>query len=163
MDAIAVGSVTLRPWQPSDRETAAQLIAQVLAEYGLGWEPEGADRDVIEVEQAYWQTGGVFWVLEQGDRLVGTGAFYPLPMRGEGAAEIRKMYLLPEVRGQGLGRALLQRLEQAIAEAGYRQIWIETSSLLKEAVSLYESAGYQPTTEVHTLRCDRVYCKSLSP
>ncbi|WP_341274481.1 GNAT family N-acetyltransferase [Synechococcus elongatus] len=162
MDAIAVGSVTLRPWQPSDRETAAQLIAQVLAEYGLGWEPEDADRDVIEVEQAYWQTGGVFWVLEQGDRLVGTGAFYPLPMRGEGATEIRKMYLLPEVRGQGLGRALLQRLEQAIAEAGYRQIWIETSSLLKEAVRLYESAGYQPATEVHTQRCDRVYCKSLS-
>jgi len=150
----------IRDWQPRDRQPAAALIQSVLAEYGLGSEPEGADRDVLNVETAYWTTGGVFWVVEQQGKLVGTGGYYPIA-RGEHAVEIRKMYLLPEVRGQGLGRYLLMILEQDSMAEGFTQAWIETASILKEAVYLYESQGYQLSTGVETARCDRVYCKSL--
>ncbi|PSN17257.1 GNAT family N-acetyltransferase, partial [filamentous cyanobacterium CCP5] len=62
---------------------------------------------------------------------------------------------------QGLGRFLLGCLEQAVYQSGYREIWIETASVLREAVQLYESAGYEPATGVETLRCDRVYKKRL--
>ena len=72
------------------------------------------------------------------------------------------MYLLPNVRGQGLGRYLLQKLENAIAQRGFRQIWIETASILKEAVNLYESSGYLQTTGVETKRCDLIYIKSTA-
>jgi putative acetyltransferase len=73
------------------------------------------------------------------------------------------MYLLPEVRGQGLGRYLLRLLEQTIAARGFEQIWIETSSRLKEAVNLYEDSGYEPSAEGHCVaRCDRVYVKQVS-
>jgi putative acetyltransferase len=65
-------------------------------------------------------------------------------------------------RGKGLGRYLLQQLEQAIANQGFQTIWIETDSVLKEAVKLYESRGYQPTAGVETQRCDRVYVKSIT-
>lgn len=150
----------IRDWQPSDRQTAAVLIQSVLSEYGLGGEPEGADRDVWQVEEAYWATGGEFWVVEQQGRLVGTAGYYPIA-RGQNAVEIRKMYLLPAVRGQGLGRHLLQALEAAIAAKGFQQIWIETASVLKEAVQLYERSGYQPSTGVETARCDRVYVKPV--
>ncbi|MBC7822844.1 MAG: GNAT family N-acetyltransferase, partial [Candidatus Parcubacteria bacterium] len=78
------------------------------------------------------------------------------------AVEIRKMYLVPEVRGQGLGRFLLKELERAIGDRGFDQIWIETASVLKEAVKLYESSGYQSATGVETERCDLVYVKQLS-
>jgi putative acetyltransferase len=71
------------------------------------------------------------------------------------------MYLLPKVRGLGLGKYLLQQLETAIALRGFEQIWIETASILTEAVKLYESNGYLPTTGVETSRCDRVYVKYL--
>ncbi|MHC5833730.1 MAG: GNAT family N-acetyltransferase, partial [Nostoc sp.] len=81
--------------------------------------------------------------------------------RGEKAVEIRKMYLLPSIRGLGLGKYLLQQLEVAIAARGFGQIWIETASVLVEAVKLYESNGYTPATKVETPRCDRVYVKSL--
>jgi putative acetyltransferase len=76
--------------------------------------------------------------------------------------EIRKMYLLPAARGQGLGRFLLTALEGAIAHHGYHQIWVETASVLKEAVALYERNDYLPNTGVETARCDRIYLKQLT-
>ena len=89
---------------------------------------------------------------------MGTAAYYPVK-RGNNAVEIRKMYLLPKVRRLGLGRFLLQELEGAIAARGFEEIWIETASVLKEAVKLYESSGYLASTGVETKRCDRVYVK----
>ncbi|WP_088243738.1 GNAT family N-acetyltransferase [Calothrix rhizosoleniae] len=143
-----------------DRIYAAEVIRSVLAEYGLGWEPEGADRDVLQVEECYLNVGGEFWVIEHQGKLVGTGAYYPVK-RGHKAVEIRKMYLIPQVRGKGLGKYLLQQLEIAIAARGFEQIWIETASVLAEAVKLYESNGYQPATGVETTRCDLIYIKQL--
>lgn len=150
----------IRDWERGDRTEAASLISAVLAEYGLGWEPTGADEDVLEVEKYYLATGGEFWVIEQHNRIVGTGAYYPIK-RGEKAVEIRKMYLLPAARGMGLGKYLLQQLESAIAWRGFEQIWIETASVLAQAVKLYETSGYQQAEGVETPRCDRVYLKIL--
>jgi putative acetyltransferase len=150
----------VRPWESRDRAVAADVVGSVLAEYGLGWEPEGADRDVLEVETYYLNTGGDFWVVEQEHSVVATAGYYPIS-RGVKAVEIRKMYLLPSVRGQGLGRFLLQQLETTISDRHYRQIWIETASVLTDAVKLYERNGYLPASGVETARCDRVYIKQL--
>jgi putative acetyltransferase len=188
----------IRNWEQSDRTPASEVIHCILSEYGLGWEPNGADRDVLQVEECYLETGGEFWVIEHlastkdsseitnlqasegrlrsfsrdfsrqaniiehQNQIVGTAAYYPIH-RGEKAVEIRKMYLLPSARGLGLGKYLLQQLENAIASRGFQQIWIETASVLAEAVKLYESNGYEPATGVETARCDRVYVKKLSP
>ena len=151
---------TIRDWQINDRDSAAAVIHQVLEEYGLPWQPELADRDVIEVESAYLDMGGEFWVVEYEAIIVGTAAYQPIA-RGNNAVEIRKMYLLPEVRGQGLGVYLLKQLEKAIAMNDYQEIWIETATILKEAVRLYECNGYEPASGVETARCDLVYVKRL--
>ena len=147
-------------WQEKDRIFAATVISSILSEYGLPWQPEAADKDVLNIEEYYLATGGEFWVIEHQNQIVGTAAYYPIN-RGEKAVEIRKMYLLPKVRGLGLGKYLLQQLETAIALRGFEQIWIETASILAEAVKLYESNGYLPTTGVETSRCDLVYVKYL--
>ncbi|AFY87465.1 MAG: hypothetical protein CLLPBCKN_004446 [Chroococcidiopsis cubana SAG 39.79] len=150
----------IRDWSQSDRNLVAAVIGSVLAEYSLDWEPLGADRDVLEVENYYLATGGEFWVVESQGQVVGTAGYYPFH-RGETAVEIRKMYLLSQARKLGLGRFLLQELEKAIAAKGFQQIWIETASVLVEAIKLYESSGYQPATGVETARCDRIYVKNL--
>lgn len=158
----------IRDWEARDRTPAAQLIAQVLAEYGVCGEPEGADRDVWEVETYYQQANGVFWVIEQAGQLVGTAGFYPIRRAQMGsnptAVEIRKMYLLPEARRQGLGRFLIVELEQEIARRGFTNIYLETATALKEAVLLYEALGYAQLdpSQVETARCDRIYHKHLS-
>jgi putative acetyltransferase len=151
---------TIRQWKFQDRIGTTAIISSVLSEYNLSWEADGADRDVLDIDTYYVDRGGEFWVVEQNGQLVGTSAFCPCN-RGEKAVEIRKMYLLPIARGQGLGRHLLAELERVIAAKGYREIWIETASILKEAVKLYEANGYQPATGIETPRCDRVYVKSL--
>jgi putative acetyltransferase len=148
----------IRDWQKSDRTAAASVIEKVLQEYGLSWEATGADKDVLAVESAYLQQNGEFWVVERQGQVVGTAAYYPVA-RGDKAVEIRKMYLLPEVRGMGLGKYLLRLLETRIAERGFQEIWLETASILKEAVILYEKSGYFPATGIETKRCDRIYVK----
>jgi putative acetyltransferase len=150
----------IRPWQPADRQAIAAVIGTVLAEYGLGWEPELADRDVLEVEKYYLESGGEFWIVEQQGQIVGSAGYYPIE-RGNQAVEIRKMYLLPTTRGCGLGRFLLAALERSIAQQNFQEIWVETATVLAEAVRLYESSGYLPATGVETARCDRVYVKYL--
>jgi putative acetyltransferase len=160
MPSLYYRDFLIRQWKPSDRHYASEVIRSVLSEYGLGWEPDGADKDVLEVEDFYLDKGGDFWVIEYNGGVVGTGAYYPIK-RGENAVEIRKMYLLPKARGFGLGKFLLQQLEAAISCRGFKQIWIETASVLNEAVKLYESNDYIPATGVETERCDRVYVKKL--
>jgi putative acetyltransferase len=151
----------IRDWQKSDRNLAAELIRQILIEYGLPWQPDLADRDVIEVETHYLDRGGEFWVVELERKIIGTAAYYPVEQDPQ-SVEIRKMYLLSEFRGKGLGRYLLLQLEKAIANRGFTTIYVETASVLKEAVSLYEKNNYQPMTEVATARCDRAYHKKLN-
>lgn len=155
---------TLRNWQPEDRQAGATLIGNVLAEYGLGWEPEATDRDAIAVEECYHAVRGEFWVVERSGQVVGTGGYFPVQY-GIQAVELRKMYLHPSARGQGLGRWLLAQLEAAIAARGFREIWLETATVLQEAIQLYERNGYQAPPAAAstpcTARCDRVYVKYL--
>lgn len=155
------GPYLIRSWQPGDREAALALIAQVLQEYSLTCEPTDSDRDARDVEACYWETGGEFWVVEVDGVLVGTAGYRPTS-RGPGAVELRKMYLLPQARGQGLGRYLLSTMESAIQQRGFEEIWLETASVLKQAVGLYEASGYEPASGVETARCDRVYRKNLA-
>jgi putative acetyltransferase len=151
----------IRDWTPADRDRAAQIIGEVLAEFHLDWEPQGADRDVMEIEASYLQTGGQFWVIESPTKLVGTAAFYPLPNR-QNWAEIRKMYLLPIARRQGLGCFLLNELETQIQSQNFEAILIETSTKLEAAIKLYEGRHYSPFEDVETERCDRAYIKYIS-
>lgn len=155
------GDFLIRDWHEADRAAAAGIFSSVVAEYGGQWEPEGADRDVVEVEKYYLQTGGEFWVVEYFHELVGTAAYYP-SSRGENAVEICKMYLLPAVRRQGLGTFLLQELESAIADRHFQEIWMQTSSVLTAAIKLYERNGYKLATGEKDPRCDRLYVKYLS-
>jgi len=154
----------IRNWQKSDRFVAAEVIRQVLAEYDLPWQPNVADLDVLEVEKFYLARQGEFWVVELAGEIVGTAAYYPLKNKAERATkevEIRKMYLLPQARNQGLGTYLLIRLEETIQKRGFNKVLIETASCLQEAVILYEKNNYQPLLEVATERCDRAYYKDL--
>jgi putative acetyltransferase len=72
---------------------------------------------------------------------VGCGAIRELE---PGAGEIKRMFVRPEARGQGIARLLLEGLEREARERGIAVMRLETGTLQAEARSLYESAGYQP-------------------
>ncbi len=108
------GGYTAHHWCPDDRQEVVEIVRECLEAYGLQFEPEGADKDAVEVEEFYLrgEEGGEFWVVREAEsgKLVGSGGFYQVEVDEEGrrAAEIRKMYLLPEARGKKLGRYLLE-------------------------------------------------------
>ncbi len=88
-------------------------------------------------------------------RAVGTVA---LRNAGDGVYELTKMAVEPELRGAGIGRALL---EAAIAEyrgLGGRELYLESSSVLAPALRMYESAGFvhhpAPRPGSHYARAD---------
>lgn len=60
----------------------------------------------------------------------------------EGAAEIKRMYVVDSVRGKGLSRLVLAHLEITAREAGLRRMVLETGLRQPEAIRLYTSSGY---------------------
>lgn len=61
----------------------------------------------------------------------------------EGAAEIKRMYVVDSVRGQGLSRSILAHLEVTARDAGLQRMVLETGLRQPEAISLYTSSGYE--------------------
>jgi putative acetyltransferase len=60
-----------------------------------------------------------------------------------GYGEIKRMYVRPRERGQGLARRLIEALEQKAIEQGCRTFMLETGPTMAEALSLYQRLGYQ--------------------
>jgi GNAT superfamily N-acetyltransferase len=74
-------------------------------------------------------------------RPVACGALQPI---GPGVGEIKRMYVRPAHRGQGLSRLILAALEERAVQRGYHTLRLETGGYLAAAVGLYRAAGYQP-------------------
>ena len=73
--------------------------------------------------------------------VLGCGALRGL---GEGTAELKRMYVVPEARGRGVSKALLAGLEDAARQRGWSTLRLETGPRQPEAIGLYERAGYRP-------------------
>lgn len=145
----------LREAHLDDAIAARNLVFDVLQEFGLRPDPEGADRDLIEFEAHYGSGGGWFCVLTDSEgAVVGTVALREVT---SGVVELRKMYLRSKHRGLGLGRALLETALDEAKRRGYRKVRLETATVLREAVRMYEGRGFRDATEVaRACRCDRV-------
>lgn len=150
----------IREATDGDGDAIRAIVSETLAEFGFPVESSGVDSDLAEVPRSYQSRGGAFRVVED-DRgeVVGCGGLYPI---GESAVELRKMYFRPSLRGQGMGRKLLDDL---IAQARHREfgrIELETASNLTAAIALYQRAGFVETNgHKHSCRCDRTFALDL--
>ncbi len=79
-------------------------------------------------------------VVNEGDKAVSCGAMKPF---GAAGMEIKRMYTVPEYRGKGLARMILNELESWAAELGKSSCVLETGKRQVEAVKLYEKYGYE--------------------
>lgn len=61
----------------------------------------------------------------------------------EGAAEIKRMYVVDSVRGKGYSRLVLANLEETARRAGLHRMVLETGLRQPEAISLYTTSGYE--------------------
>jgi DNA-binding MarR family transcriptional regulator len=82
---------------------------------------------------------GLLMLARLRDRPIGCGA---MKFEPNATVYLKRMWVAPEARGLGVGRRLLQALEQHALEAGARLAHLETNRALQTAISLYRSAGY---------------------
>ncbi len=61
-----------------------------------------------------------------------------------GVAEIKRLFVRPQARGAGVGKALVSALLSLARERGYREVKLDTLPEMKSAVALYESFGFAP-------------------
>lgn len=153
--------MTVRRATNADRDGVRAVVHSVLQEYGLKPAPDTTDADIEDIEAFYDARGGFFEVIvDSSGEVIGTAALAP---HSDGVAELRKMYFLPRLRGKGLGRAMLRRLIEEAVAMGFKRMYLETASSMHEAISLYESVGFKPTSDLYTPRCDRAYYLELPP
>ena len=133
---------------------AQKIIYSVLHEYGLSQYTHSTDTDLEDIEKAY--THGYFGMIKNdAGRYVGTFGLYQL---SETTCEIRKMYLLPEARGKGLGKWMVNVLLEKAKELGYQKVELETASVLTEAIGLYKKVGFKEITASNASpRCDKAF------
>jgi putative acetyltransferase len=151
--------ITIRVATNDDCEKIKSLVFSVLREYGLTPEPDATDADIADIENSYIKPGGIFEVLEDGEgNLCGTVGLHPMD---ENTIELRKMYLAKEIRGRGLGKKVLARMIETARELGFKKLYLETASPLKEAIGLYEKFGFKQTNVCQVPRCDRAFTYEL--
>ena len=148
---------TTRKASNEDCTEVQELIFSVLKEYGLEPQPSSTDKDLFDLESNY--KNGFFGIIEDGSKIVATFALYPL---SDESIEIRKMYALPESRGKGLGRWMVEYLLQIAEENGYNEVELETASSLTEAIHLYQNIGFaEKPFENKTPRCDKAFSMKI--
>ncbi|MBI2511906.1 MAG: GNAT family N-acetyltransferase [Opitutae bacterium] len=156
---------TLRRARSEDASACLALVSGVLAEFGLRPDPCGTDADLADFDAAYFARGGDFVVLtDAAGTIVGTCGLFPIDT-ARGAprtVELRKMYLAPALRGAGQGRRLLEWAFARARELDFRRMTLETATVLKDAIALYERNGFRrDSAAAHSCRCDLAYTREL--
>lgn len=80
-----------------------------------------------------------FFVARHDGKAVGCGA---LVLGDQGRAELKRMFVDRTVRGQGIGAAILEALENAATQAGATRLQLETAVDNRDAITLYRRHGY---------------------
>ena len=137
----------------------SNLEAAGLAIPGTAYYDPGLDR----LSAYYAYPGRGYAVLLENGAVIG-GAGFAECAGFPDCCELQKLYLCDRAKGKGLGRALLEYAEDEAREAGYRRIYLETHSVLRAAVRLYERTGYReiprPAWTIHSAM-DRFFIKEL--
>jgi putative acetyltransferase len=122
-------------------ETAQALIASLNAELRARYPEDGVNYFRLDPDEV--RSGrGAYLVAFDGAMPVGCGAVRVIE---PGVAEIKRMYVVPDVRGRGVARALLDALEAEARLLGVGRLLLETGTRQPEAIALYSSAGFSST------------------
>lgn len=121
-------------WQPG----IAAVIKSVYDEYRLTWDPDEYHRDLYTVRETYIDTGGFFSVLVLRGGVIGTVAGLD---RGEDA-EVERLYLARDHRGQGYGRLMTEHFLDWARSTGHRKAVAWSDKRFEDAHHMYMRIGF---------------------
>ena len=145
-----MSEIVFRPIRLEEIASAKRLILSVahgiyqwpetLEETIRRFEAEGELRDVDEALTHYAPPAGIFLVALDAGRLIGTGAVRPF---APPLCELKRLWLLEEYQGRGLGFEMMQRLLAFARGAGYTAMRLTTDVRQGRAVGFYRRLGFE--------------------
>src|SRR5919204_2557230 len=127
--------MSIVPFESRHADGFRLLVAETLREFGFELDPE-FDGDLDDPGATYTR----LWVALDGEDVVGSVALREL---GDGAFELKRMYLRPDQRGRGLGKELLALALAWARERGASVVRLDTSERMVAARRLYEAHGFK--------------------
>jgi GNAT superfamily N-acetyltransferase len=133
---------TFRP-VPADASPAVELLEEYFAERSASFPAaQGTYRPARPAASVF--DDGVFLVMDLDGAPSGIGGIRRLPDPGPDARryEVKHVWVRPEARGGGAGRALMEELERRAVELGATELVLDTNRSLEAAGALYAKLGY---------------------
>jgi ribosomal protein S18 acetylase RimI-like enzyme len=147
--------VTIRTrLEPGDLGYVAYLHGRTYAEecgYGLHFESYVLE-GLQEFAVAYDPAKDRVWVCEHEKKKVG----FMAGVHREGMLQLRFLILLPEYRGSGLGKRLMDLFVSFMHEGGYHKAYLWTTNEQQAAISLYQRYGFYLTEEKRSKSFDKL-------
>jgi GNAT superfamily N-acetyltransferase len=139
--------LTIRPFSEPDTARVRELfitINRLLAPAGLrdafeAYIERSLAEEIDRIPAYYREHAGSFWVAVKDDKIVGMFGLEDTP---DGAMELRRMYVDPSARRQGIARQMLQSAEDECRRRRVPLLTLNTSEIQVEALALYKAAGY---------------------
>lgn len=156
----------IRLIEPQDIQGVEELIKSVMPEFGATG-PGFAihDPEVLDMYSAYHRDRHVYFVVTLGHEILGGGGIAPLAGSNQEVCELRKMYFKEQIRGLGLGQAVMHKCLEEARSMGYKQCYLETLNVMVGAKKLYVKNGFRPLKspmgETGHFSCDSFYLKDL--
>jgi putative acetyltransferase len=101
---------------------------------------QGFERELADLPGDYAAPRGRLLVACDGPYVVGCAALRPFAGRD---CEMKRLYVMPACRGQGIARRLAERLISEANALGYRRILLDTLGFMVPARALYASLGFK--------------------
>jgi len=125
--------LTINP-EPLDSDDARRLIGELDAHLHSMYPPEDNFTELPFAD--------AFMIARDDGRAVGCGA---VRFIDEGVGEVKRMYVMPAARGNGVGREIMSALETFAISQGAHRLVLETGPKQLEAIKLYERFGFTRT------------------
>lgn len=139
-----LANIHIRTIQPSDNPELAKIIRNTLSEFGAA-NPGTVyfDPTTDALFELFQAEKSAYFIAENNGKILGGGGIFPTEGLPDGTCELVKMYLLPEARGIGLGRTLIEKCLETAREEGFQQVYLETLDELHLALKIYAKFGFE--------------------
>lgn len=125
---------------PEDLAAVRELWREYWESFGLSMDFQGFGRELEGLPVPYGAEGGALLLARDKDELAGTIALRRLD---HVSGEVKRLYLRPRFRGQGLGRRLLEAAIERARAFGYHSLYADTLPSMTDALILYPRAGFE--------------------